>query len=315
MFRFLQLLLLSGLNLVTSTLAKPALAKPALAKSTLAKTICNEDYYGNCIEKGCPTWFDGNHTCDITYDRFKMVNMTCTDIICDPLEPHGPLCIEPDYHLTRSCDLVPNSYLWLLVYPFIYTIPLVGFIITTIHCAPRQKFTTKLTDFDKDLGTTCLTCWCPCLTFGELFQHTYNVPSTIGCLLYFFCGSSKCCLGMVNREKLRQKYNIVEDPCSDCMIDTCIHCWAHPCALCQEKRELDYHRNNIQPEGTTNTLIEPQRPVPSNRQGPSQQSEQPVFMVMASRVDKPIIINASLLDVENGEGNGKENEGSVINIV
>ena len=48
MFRYLKILLLAGVNIVTST---------------LAKTICNKDYYGNCIEKGCSTWFDGNHTC------------------------------------------------------------------------------------------------------------------------------------------------------------------------------------------------------------------------------------------------------------
>lgn len=257
-----------------------------LVGSSIAKSFCNEDYYDNCIEKQCSTWFDGNHTCDIVYDKWKMVNMTCKDVICD--KPHGPICVEPGYHLNTTCELVPNFYGW-SIFPltFIYIIPLLGFVITSIYCAPRQRFSTKLTDIDKDIGTTCLTCWCPCITFGELFQLTYKVPSIFGCLLYFFCGTSKCCLGMVNRAKLRQKYNIVEDPGSDCMIDACIHCWAHPCALCQEKRELDYRNVMESTTRTNNTLLEPHRPV---------------FVVMASSVgDQPIVINGTLPEVNNDD--------------
>ena len=266
--------------------------------SSIAKSICNEDYYGNCIEKECPRWFDGNHTCDIVYDEWKIQNMTCTDIICD--KPHEPLCIEPGYHLNTTCDLVPNSYEWIIIYPFMYTIPLLGFVITSIYCAPRQRFSTKLTDLDKDIGTTCLTCWCPCITFGSLFQHTYNVPSILGCLIYFFCGSFKCCLGIFNREKLRQKYNIVDEPCNDFMVDCCIHCWAHPCALCQEKRELDYHRNDIESTArTSNNLIghseQPVQTIQTVRPGPP---GQPVYLVMATSIpNQPIVINGTLPNV------------------
>jgi len=266
-----------------------------LIGTVIAGSICNEDYYGNCIEDGCPSWFDGNHTCDIIYDEWEMVNMRCYDIICD--EPHEPLCIEPGYHLNTTCDLVPNSYEWVFIYSLIYTIPLLGFIITSIYCAPRQRFSTKITDFDKDLGTTCLTCWCPCMTFGELFQHTYKVPSIVGCLLYFFCGSFRCCLGILNREGLRQKYNIVEDPGKDFMIDSCIHCWAHPCALCQEKRELDYHRNDIESMTHINrNLIESRNPI---------QSSQPVYVVLASNVpNQPIVINGTLSNTGDEQSNG-----------
>ena len=39
------------------------------AGSSIATSFCDEDYYGNCIEEECPTWFDRNHTCEITYDK------------------------------------------------------------------------------------------------------------------------------------------------------------------------------------------------------------------------------------------------------
>ena len=66
MLRFLQMLLFFGFNQVT----------------TVAKTMCNQDYYGNCIEDKCVTWFDGNHTCDIIYENNTLVNMTCSDTLC-----------------------------------------------------------------------------------------------------------------------------------------------------------------------------------------------------------------------------------------
>ncbi|EXB93715.1 hypothetical protein L484_011709 [Morus notabilis] len=37
------------------------------------------------------------------------------------------------------------------------------------------------------------------------------------------------------REKLRAKYGLPEEPCSDC----CVHCCCELCALCQEHAELN----------------------------------------------------------------------------
>ena len=270
MFRYLQVLLLFGFNRITSI---------------IAKTVCNEDYYGNCIERGCTTWFDGNRTCDIIYDNNTMVTMNCSDIVCK--EVSKPLCIKPGYHLNSECHLVHNSYRWFLIIPLIYTIQFLGFIITSVYCAPVQKFSTKLTDINKDIGNSCLTCWCPCITFGEIFKDVYDVPTILGCLIYISCGSFRCCLGVLNRLGLRKKYNIYENPDKDFLLDVCIHCWAHPCALCQERRELIIRRNDIE---SLNTPIVPQRPYVS---------EQPPVMVMASRVGKPVVINGSFLDVDN----------------
>jgi Cys-rich protein (TIGR01571 family) len=278
MLRFLQLLLFFGLNQVT----------------TFAKTMCNQDSYGNCIENKCVTWFDGNHTCDIIYENNTLVNMTCSDTLCKG-NNHVPLCIKPGYHLNSTCDLVPDTYEMFLILPLFFMVQLFGFVFVSIYCAPLQRFSTKLTEIDKDMGTTCLTCWCPCITFGEIFQHIYDVPSVFGCLLYTFCGSFRCCFSILNRWGIRKKYNINGEPDKDFLLDVCIHCWAHPCALCQERRELMIHRNDI--ESRLHSPIVPQRT------HPSQQSEPPAILVMASRVDnKPVVINASLLEtVSNNE--------------
>lgn len=272
MFRYLRVLLLIGFNQITSI---------------FAKTMCNEDYYGNCIENGCSTWFDGNHTCDIIYDNNTIVNMTCSDVVCK--EVSKPVCIKPGYHLNSECRLVYDSYRLLLVVPLVYTIQFLGFIITSIYCAPIQKFSTKLTDINKDIGITCLTCWCPCITFGEIFQDIYDVPQLLGCLVYIFCGSFRCCLSVFNRFGLRKKYNINGEQNKDFLLDVCIHCWGHPCALCQERRELIIQRGDIESSPNIYTPIVPQ------------QTEQPTVMVMASRVGKPVVINASLVDVDNNK--------------
>ena len=154
--------------------------------------MCNQDYHGNCIDEGCSTWFDGNHTCDISYDNNTIVTMNCSDIVCKG--DSKPLCIKPGYHLNSECHLVPDPYRLLFIIPLVYTVRLVGFVITSVYCAPVQKFSTKLTDIDKDIGTSCVTCWCPCITFGEIFKDIYDVPTIVGCLVYIFCGSFRLSL-------------------------------------------------------------------------------------------------------------------------
>ena len=106
-------------------------------------------------------------------------------------------------------------------------------------------------------------------------------------LVYIFCGSFRCCLSVLNRFGLRKKYNINGGQNKDILLDVCIHCWAHPCALCQERRELIFQRNDIESSPNIYTPIVPQ------------QTGEPAVVVMASRVGKPVVINASLHDVDN----------------
>ncbi|XP_027155758.1 cell number regulator 10-like, partial [Coffea eugenioides] len=61
----------------------------------------------------------------------------------------------------------------------------------------------------------CLTCWCPCVTFGRNAEIVDKAKFST---------------------KLRQHYGIKNGACPDCLI----HCFCQPCALCQEYHELQF---------------------------------------------------------------------------
>nr|XP_034592450.1 cell number regulator 11-like [Setaria viridis] len=123
-----------------------------------------------------------------------------------------------------------------------------------------------------DVGTCCLTCWCPCVTFGRvaavvdrgstcrcstlslLFVHSYK-PSISLADSYLFAA---CCMNGTlyvlllsigcqwvytcsKRSSMRAQYNLQESPCLDC----CVHFWCDTCALCQEYRELEKRGFNM----------------------------------------------------------------------
>ncbi|KAJ7565909.1 hypothetical protein O6H91_02G080400 [Diphasiastrum complanatum] len=90
----------------------------------------------------------------------------------------------------------------------------------------------------EDGFTCCLTTCCPCITFGQIAQSVDEDESSClvngliyvaGCMLMVPCF---CSWGY--RKKLRQKYNLPEEPYSDFWTHFCFE----PCALCQEYREL-----------------------------------------------------------------------------
>jgi len=56
------------------------------------------------------------------------------------------------------------------------------------------------------------------------------------CCLYALTANCSLCWipHMFEREKIRAKYNLKEDPCGDCPVTLC----CSPCALCQEAREM-----------------------------------------------------------------------------
>ncbi|RDX99604.1 Protein PLANT CADMIUM RESISTANCE 2, partial [Mucuna pruriens] len=91
----------------------------------------------------------------------------------------------------------------------------------------------------------CITCWCPCVTFGQVAEI---VDKGSTCKKLVTCGASGalytliCCVigcGWVYscfyRSKMRRQYMLKESPCWDCLV----HCCCEPCALCQEYRELE----------------------------------------------------------------------------
>ena len=119
--------------------------------------------------------------------------------------------------------------------------------------------------------TGCLTCWCPCITFGRIAdivdkgsksKYTVNIYQLDSdgfwwCLIFKMCGMVICvaatgfsevvyalianligcgCLySYPYRTKIRQQYMLEETPCGDCLVHFC----CEPCALCQEYRELE----------------------------------------------------------------------------
>ncbi|KAF8723699.1 hypothetical protein HU200_021662 [Digitaria exilis] len=97
----------------------------------------------------------------------------------------------------------------------------------------------------EDVSTCCLTCWCPCVTFGRVAEIVdrgstscfmngtlYFLLLYIGCPWVYSCSK---------RSSMRAQYNLQESPCLDC----CVHFWCDTCALCQEYRELEKRGFNM----------------------------------------------------------------------
>ncbi|XP_014519993.1 protein PLANT CADMIUM RESISTANCE 10 [Vigna radiata var. radiata] len=105
-----------------------------------------------------------------------------------------------------------------------------------------------------DTQSCCIGCLCPCILFGKnaeiLGSGTFlgscvthfilwSVVNTACCLLTdgLFLGLPGClvsCYACGYRKALRSKYNLPEAPCGDFVTHFC----CHPCAICQEYREI-----------------------------------------------------------------------------
>lgn len=102
-----------------------------------------------------------------------------------------------------------------------------------------SKWTTGLCGCCQDCSSCCLTCWCPCIAFGQIAEIADSGSSSCAvsgalyaCLLYFL--GCPCLFSCFYRKKLRAKFELEEKPCGDCLV----HCFCECCSLCQEYREL-----------------------------------------------------------------------------
>ncbi|KAI4312847.1 hypothetical protein MLD38_037637 [Melastoma candidum] len=100
------------------------------------------------------------------------------------------------------------------------------------------SWTTGLCGCFEDFTNCCITCWCPCVTFGqnaEIIDRGKISCVRAGMVCYslghFTFHAIYTC---TYRSKLRGQYSIPGDQCAD----FCIHCWCPFCAFCQEHREL-----------------------------------------------------------------------------
>ncbi|KAH7839973.1 hypothetical protein Vadar_010820 [Vaccinium darrowii] len=100
-------------------------------------------------------------------------------------------------------------------------------------------WSTGLCDCCDDVPNCCITCWCPCITFGQIAgivdkgSTSCGVSGALYTLIAFVTGVP-CVYSCCYRSKMRQQYTLHESPCADC----CVHFCCETCALCQEYREL-----------------------------------------------------------------------------
>ncbi|KAM1722244.1 hypothetical protein ACFX11_020990 [Malus domestica] len=112
-------------------------------------------------------------------------------------------------------------------------------LISTCTSASPMAWSTGLCNCCGDVSSCCLTCWCPCVTFGRIAEIVdrestpCGVSGTLYSLMMCLMGCS-CLYSCFYRTKLRGQYFLEEKPCTDC----CVHFCCEACALCQEYRHL-----------------------------------------------------------------------------
>ncbi|GMH23328.1 hypothetical protein Nepgr_025171 [Nepenthes gracilis] len=105
----------------------------------------------------------------------------------------------------------------------------------------QGQWSTGLCDCCSDAPLCCLTCFCPCITFGRIAEivdkgtTSCGLSGTLYTLLLAFTGC-QFIYSCSYRSKIKQQYGIPGGGCGDC----CTHCCCECCALTQEYRELQH---------------------------------------------------------------------------
>ncbi|KAI5065202.1 hypothetical protein GOP47_0019897 [Adiantum capillus-veneris] len=102
----------------------------------------------------------------------------------------------------------------------------------------REGWHSGLCECHKDCSTSCITCWAPCVTFGQIGEilDSGNRSCLMNGMFYMgaACVSCPWVYTTQYRTKLRLKFGLPPAPCNDCAV----HFFCEACALCQEHREL-----------------------------------------------------------------------------
>ncbi|XP_057957897.1 cell number regulator 1-like isoform X2 [Malania oleifera] len=104
--------------------------------------------------------------------------------------------------------------------------------------AVATRWSTGLCHCCDDPANCFITCFCPCVTFGQIAEIVNQGSTACGVsgTIYGLLGLTgfPCLYSCFYRSRLRGQYDLVEAPCADCLVHLC----CEPCSLCQEYREL-----------------------------------------------------------------------------
>ncbi|XP_010028478.2 protein PLANT CADMIUM RESISTANCE 2 [Eucalyptus grandis] len=104
--------------------------------------------------------------------------------------------------------------------------------------AAAGKWSTNLCHCCDDPANCIITCFCPCITFGQISEIVDRGSTNCaanGTVYGLLAMTGFACLySCFYRSRLRGQYDLAEDPCVDCLV----HFFCEACALCQEYREL-----------------------------------------------------------------------------
>ncbi|KAF8017295.1 hypothetical protein BT93_H2474 [Corymbia citriodora subsp. variegata] len=121
-------------------------------------------------------------------------------------------------------------------------VPAPLYVGTPVHNVPNanmREWTTGLCGCFEDPSNCLITCFCPCVTFGQIAEIIDRGSTSCAyagslCFLMIYFFNCSWCYTCTYRTKLRGLYSIPGNQCRD----ACLHHWCGPLALCQEYREL-----------------------------------------------------------------------------
>ncbi|XP_052196325.1 protein PLANT CADMIUM RESISTANCE 2-like [Diospyros lotus] len=106
------------------------------------------------------------------------------------------------------------------------------------HPGTGGQWSTGLCHCFDDPANAFITCFCPCITFGQIAeivnQGSRSCAARGGIYALLMLIGLPCLYSCFYRSRLRGQYDLEEEPCVDCLVHFC----CETCALCQEHREL-----------------------------------------------------------------------------
>ncbi|KAM6562085.1 hypothetical protein CsatB_022083 [Cannabis sativa] len=118
--------------------------------------------------------------------------------------------------------------------------------MTTNMHSSQAPWSTGLCDCFSSFNTCCLTCWCPCVTFGRVAEIidkgsiSCGASGSLYTLISLVTGLG-CLYSCCYRSKMRDQLGLKGNSCQDCLT----HSFCEFCALCQMYTELQNRGYNM----------------------------------------------------------------------